>query len=193
MSVATFDFTDLIIKAQNFNTMEAEADIYSEWKRLVLTGPAALNAGAPPAFETSVGGNDIGDGQEISPYFFIRNDLGWRFEGPAGTGELTINGNLFSTDSALETFQADAGVGQALIKLVVSPQSITDKSSAADLRRLVQWFENRLETDPVTGKITLYADDNLTVLLEGFLFEDIDALIPYRGKGAERRNRVSAP
>ena len=75
MSVATFDFTNLIIKAQDFVTMDAEADIYSEWKRLMSDEVAtALRMGAPPAFEVSVGGNPIGGGQSISPYFFVRND-----------------------------------------------------------------------------------------------------------------------
>ncbi len=192
MAVATFDFSNLIIKAQDFDDINAGPDIYSEWKRQLTTAPTSLKSGAPPAFDVSVGGNDIGSGQTISPYFFLRNDLGWRVEPAAGSGELTINGNLFPFDTALASFQSDAGGGDTvLIKQVVSPQSITDAAGSAALARLVDFAQNKLITDPVTGKITLFEDDGLVVQLEGDLFEDAAGTIPYRGQGAERRNRMT--
>ena len=194
MANMIFDFTNLTITAANFDTVAAEKDIYSTWKRLMLTGPAALNVGAPPAFETSVGGNDIGDGQEISPYFFVRNDLGWRFRPPSGDGTLTITGNLFPADTTIPAFESNpASNDTVLIRQVVSPQSITDASSVADLALLKNFAINKLHTDPDTGKITLFDDDGLTVLLEGFLFEDIAGTIPYRGRGAQRRDQMTAP
>jgi hypothetical protein len=189
MSVATFDFTNLIIKPQNFLAMDAGPDIYSEWKRLLLTGPTS-NAGAPPAFDVSVGGNDIGNGQTISPYFFMRNDLGWRIEGPVGSGELTINGNLFLSDVNTAGFQADSGGGTVLIRQVVSPQSITDAGQDQTLALLVKLLRNKLTTDPVTGDITLFDDDSTTVLLQAPLYEDIAETQLYRGRGAEVRDRM---
>ena len=194
MANMIFDFTLLTITAADFVTVIAEKDIYSTWKRLMLTGPAQLNAGAPPAFDVSVGGNDIGDGQEISPYFFVRNDLGWRIRPPSGDGELTITGNLFPADTSIPLYQSNpASNDTVLIRSVVSPQSITDVSAVADLAQLKQFALNKLHTDPITGKIELYSDDGLTVILEGFLFEDIAGTIPYRGQGAERRDRMVAP
>ncbi len=59
----------------------------------------------------------------------------------------------------------------------------------AELARKFQ--QNRLETDPVTGIMTLYDDDDTTVLLTGPLFEDVLAAQTYRGQGAERRNRLT--
>jgi hypothetical protein len=190
MANALFDFTNLIIKAADFATMNAEKDIYSTWKNLLLIGPSALNVGAPPAFEVSVGGNSIGGGQEISPYFFVRNDLGWRIEPAAGSGELQIDGNLFAFDLTVPLFQADIGGGTVLVKQVVSPQSITDASAVADLAQLVSFARDKLITDPVTGKITLYEADGMTVQLQGDLFEDAAGTQPYRGQGAERRDRM---
>lgn len=194
MANMIFDFTNLTITAANFDDIGAEKDIYSTWKVLLLTGPSALNVGSPPAFETSVGGNPIGSGQEVSPYFFCRNDLGWRVRPPTGDGELTINGNFFPFDTSIPLYESNpASNDTVLIRSVVSPQSITDASAVADLALLKQFALNKLHTDPITGKITLFSDDGLTVLLEGFLFEDIAGLIPYRGKGAERRDRMVAP
>jgi len=193
MANMIYDFTNLTIKAANFDPVDAEKDIYSVWKRLVLTGPSPLNPGAPPAFDTSVGGNPIGSGQEISPYFFVRNDLGWRLQAAAGSGELTLTGNLFAIDLTIPLFEADPGGGTVLVKQVVSPQSITDASGVASLAQLVDFHQNQLITDPLTGKINLYEDNGVTVQLQGDLFEDAAGTIPYRGRGAERRGRMVTP
>jgi hypothetical protein len=63
---------------------------------------------------------------------------------------------------------------------------VTEDSELA--RKLSQ---NRLETDPVTGIMTLYDDDDVTVLLTGQLYEDVLAAQTYRGQGAERRERLT--
>jgi hypothetical protein len=49
---------------------------------------------------------------------------------------------------------------------------------------------NRLETDPVSGVLTIYDDDN-TPLGTAQLFEDVSGSQTYRGSGAERRNKLS--
>ena len=154
MANMIFDFTLLTITAADFVTVAAEKDIYSTWKRLMLTGPSELNVGAPPAFATSAGGNDIGGGQEISPYFFLRNDLGWRIRPASGDGTLVVTGNLFAVDTNLPLFEPNpASNDTVVIRQVVSPQSITDASAVADLAQLKQFALNKLHTDPVTGKI----------------------------------------
>lgn len=194
MANLIYDFTNLTITAADFDDVIAEKDAYSTWKRLMLTGPSALNVGAPPAWSESVGGNDIGGGQEISPYFFCRNDLGWRIRPPSGDGELSILGNLFPFDTTIPLYESNpASNDTVLIRSIVSPQSITDASAVADLLTIKRFFLNKLHTDPLTGKIELYAEDGLTVIFEGFLFEDIAGNIPYRGKGAERRDQMAPP
>ena len=100
--------------------------------------------------------------------------------------------NIFAFDLNLPLFTSN-GAGTVLIKQVVSPQSITDASAVTDLAQLVDFAQNKLHTDPITGKITLFEDDSLTVQLQGDLFEDIAGTIPYRGRGAERRDRMVAP
>jgi hypothetical protein len=57
-------------------------------------------------------------------------------------------------------------------------------------RKLLQ---NRTHTDPVTGIMTVFDDDDSTPFMTADLFENVDdsPQIRYRGQGAERRNRLT--
>lgn len=56
---------------------------------------------------------------------------------------------------------------------------------------LAKLSRNKMITDPSTGTLTIYADDGVTPLLTGSLYEDAAGTQPYRGKGAERRERLT--
>lgn len=58
-----------------------------------------------------------------------------------------------------------------------------------DVRLTRKILSNRLETDPVTGVLTVYDDDD-TILVTCPVFEDIAGTQPYKGQGAERRNKL---
>jgi len=49
---------------------------------------------------------------------------------------------------------------------------------------------NKTVTDPSTGTITVYDDDGVTPLLSADLFENVAGTQPYRGDGADRRERL---
>lgn len=51
-------------------------------------------------------------------------------------------------------------------------------------------LRNRMITDPAAGTITVFDDDDVTPLLAGQMFEDVAGTQPYRGQGAERRERM---
>jgi len=51
-------------------------------------------------------------------------------------------------------------------------------------------LRNKTITDPLTGKMQVYNDDGTTVLYTADLYEKADGAQPYRGKGAERRERL---
>jgi hypothetical protein len=79
--------------------------------------------------------------------------------------------------------------------LAVSPtisgsarEAVLDSLQQATLSRKL--LQNRTETDPDTGIMTVYDDDDSTVLFQGDLFEDVAAAQRYRGQGADRRNRL---
>jgi len=48
-------------------------------------------------------------------------------------------------------------------------------------------LKNKMITDPLTGVMTIYAEDGST-LLSAQLYEDADGLQKYRGQGSERRD-----
>lgn len=50
---------------------------------------------------------------------------------------------------------------------------------------------NKLITDPATGILTIYDDDDTSVLYSGNIYEDALAAQLYRGQGLERRNRLT--
>ncbi len=52
-------------------------------------------------------------------------------------------------------------------------------------------LQNKIITDPNTGIMSIYADDNTTILFTVELFEDINESKPYSGAGADVRYNIS--
>lgn len=137
-----FDFTNLIISGKVSGTFQAENDLYSDWKEIVIADSTGQAAGAPPAFLESnarvaggraggsVGGNPIGGSQQIAPYFFLNNIDGWRLRPPEEDGETSIEGNLFPLDPDTPFVIPTVGTFTQLLRLVVSPQAIVDTVDA---------------------------------------------------------------
>jgi hypothetical protein len=74
--------------------------------------------------------------------------------------------------------------------LIVTDTSGLTAAEAAQLQNLEKWLRNKMVTDPVTGKLTLYDDDDTTPLWIQNLFEDAAGSTPYSGGGVERRDRA---
>ena len=128
MAVATFDGDALIIQLPSIGAYDVESELYSAWKEWVILGN---NSQYPQAFDTT-GGDSIGVGQEIAPYFFCRNDLGWRIRAPDANGEVSIQGNLFPRDSAQTLFEVAAGFS-TFVRQEVSSQAIVATVGGADV------------------------------------------------------------
>ena len=121
MATAWFDGDNLEINipAGLGQSIDVQVDLYSDWKEWVkMTGHLYL-----PAFETTAG-DDLGGGTVISPYFFIRNDLGWRLKSNASDSTVRFEGNLFPRDPLVEFEDFSLG-GAHSWKFVISPQSLT--------------------------------------------------------------------
>jgi hypothetical protein len=119
MTSATFDGATLTIQLPSTGTFDVETDLYSAWKQWAIL---ADNAKYPPAFDTT-GGDDIGGGQQIAPYFFCRNDSGWRVKAPTANGEVIIQGNLFPRDGESTLF-IESGGFDAFIRQEVSTRAV---------------------------------------------------------------------
>lgn len=61
---------------------------------------------------------------------------------------------------------------------------------AAVIAVLQKLLRNRQETNAATGMMTVYDDDNVTPLFEAPVYEDVAGNTPYRGQGADRRDRL---
>lgn len=107
--------------------------IYSEWVDWVATSD---NAKYLPAFR-SVGGDDLGGGLLIPPYYFLQN--GWRIRPLEANQTLTITGNLF-VDGGGDPVVSTLGTFNVLTKLVVPVQAqgiSTGGSNPADVAAAV--------------------------------------------------------
>lgn len=70
---------------------------------------------ASPALEV-IGGNDIGGGEAVGNYLFVRNDLGWVGVPPSIDGvNVIVNGSLYGTDPALPIVRHISGQATNLI------------------------------------------------------------------------------
>ena len=119
MSNAIFDGDNLNVILPSLGTFSVEEHLYGAWKEWVV---ASDNAKYPPAFDTT-GGDAVGGGQEIAPYFFCRNDLGWTIKMPEDNGEIIITGNLFPRSPNLTLFEQTAGY-DAFLRLEVSTRAV---------------------------------------------------------------------
>jgi len=103
-------------------------DIYSSWKEWVRL---SANAGYLKAFDTT-GGDSVGGSQEIAPYFFCRNDLGWRIKMPSSNGEIILSGNLFPRNSAIGLFEQTTGF-DAFLRMEVSTRAVVIRPEEGSL------------------------------------------------------------
>ena len=119
MSDAVFDGGNLHIKIPAVGTFDVQENLYSAWKEWISLSD---NAKYPPAFDTT-GGDNVGGGQEVAPYFFCRNDLGWRIKMPQDNGEIILTGNLFPRNPATALFEQTTGF-DAFLRLEVSTRAV---------------------------------------------------------------------
>jgi hypothetical protein len=119
MADATFDGNNLYITLPGTGVFNTQENIYSAWKEWFRQGD---NAKYPPAFDTT-GGDSVGGSQEIAPYFFCRNDLGWRIKMPEANGEIVVEGNLFPRDPSVSLFEQTSGY-DAFLRLEVSTRAV---------------------------------------------------------------------
>jgi len=128
MADATFDGANLHITLPSIGSFDTQTEIYSAWKEWITLSD---NAKYPPAFDTT-GGDSVGASQTVAPYFFCRNDLGWRIKMPSADGEIIVSGNLFPRDPATSLFEQTSGY-DAFLRLEVSTRAVVVEVASADL------------------------------------------------------------
>ena len=61
-----------------------------------------------------------------------------------------------------------------------------------ELDAIYKLLMNKQVTDPATGLMTIYDDDDTTVLYSGNVYEDALAATLYRGMGIDRREKLAS-
>lgn len=200
MSV-TFDGPNKQIVLDTSTTEYTAVDIYSRWKDWVSTN----NAQYLEAFG-SVGGDPLGGGQVAPAYIFVRNDLGWRIKRPEASINVIISGNIVAADPNIALLVGPNGAFSPTITITRSETSTFsatelwsallsdfsgDATMGAAIALLLKVARNRQTVSQGTGKLTVYDDDNTTVLLEGNVYRDAAGTTPYSGDGIERRDKLT--
>ena len=128
MADADFDGANLHIKLPSLGFFDTQKEIYSAWKEWIRQSD---NAKYPPAFDTT-GGDVVGAGETVAPYFFCRNDLGWRIKMPEADGEIVVAGNLFPRDPNTSLFEQTSGY-DAFLRLEVSTRAVVIERDTSGL------------------------------------------------------------
>lgn len=197
----TFDGPNKQVVLDSVTTSYTGVEIYSRWKDWIATN----NAQYLEAFGI-VGGDPLGGGQVAPAYIFLRNDLGWRIKRPEASINVVIAGNLVAADPLLPILTGPNGAFSPTITITRSETSTFSATElwsvllsefdgeatvGAAIALLLKVARNRQIVNQGTGKLTIYDDNNTSVLLEGNVYKDAAGTIPYNGDGIERRDRLT--
>lgn len=151
--MVNFDGANKKIVLTTTGTYDTEIDLYSEWKEWVILSD---NAKFLPAFDTT-GGDDIGLGQEIAPYFFLRTDLGWKIQAPEADGDIIIQGNLFPRVSGQSLFLPPVGNYTVLITQNLSAKAVVvnleELATKDNQSKMYEGIKKAASLKPVRGDL----------------------------------------
>lgn len=155
MAKVTFDGPNRLIIIDSGETdLDAEIDLYSDWKEWVLLSD---NAKFFPAFRT-VAGDPVSPTKSLSGHFFIQNQVqpdggvGWRIRPPEEDIEVVIDGNLWLEDPSLAGLVPTLGGYTTQITVERSGDSLTlGGADPADIATAV-WEKDSSAYDGSTDK-----------------------------------------
>jgi len=191
MALVTFDGANKIIDV-NFGetSLDAQIDLYSDWKEWVLeTGSA--NARYLQAFRTTAG-DPIGPGKFIAPYFFLLN--GWVIRPHDADHELLVEGNLYADPFANPLFIPTSGsftvavllerAVDAISTVVVGTGSLTTEQAQqlSDTYGATGITTSSLE-DVLTSQSLADADLGEIITSQSLADTKLDALLSVSGSG----------
>jgi len=216
MGFVTFDGDNhLIIVASGIEELNAQIDLYSDWKEWALSGD---NMKYYPAFDTPDGGRDLTPTIRNGDYYFLNNQDfpalvgsgvrdGWRLRPYEGDHELLIKGNLYVADVTKPFVVPTLGDYTVVVRLetssltqtVVSGSGVTqqDKEDIAELtwqeatRSLTEEVDiGAVKGVPVTGVDDFKADIDEDSLVDKVWDEPLTAVTHNVQYSAGRRLRA---
>lgn len=203
----TFDYTNSYI---NVPQADAQPLTIQALVNAIRAQESSVQGVAYPAIAGAVGKDALGGSSSTGITLTL---LGaWKINFASGAYQATINGGNLA--DALNRI-VNTGSPQVLIQQSAAATEVASGGGGGSAPSVAQiWSEdpsgysgtltmggvltlalkllrNKTVTDPATGIMTVYADDGVTVLLQGALFEDVAGSQAYRGKGADRRERLA--
>lgn len=191
----------IYLSAETADTIIDTLDIYKEVRALRMSTDA--HQGYKPLI--IAGGNipKIPGVSYTAPY--VQLLYGARIVPFNGSHKLTVIRDTFTDDGFANAdcfdrtplspgvdVDIDFQVSQVEIRIVNSGSGLS-LEQAAMLVRIEQLLRNKQITDPVLGKMVLRNDSDTADLATANLWEDAAGTQPYRGQGAERRDRFDFP
>lgn len=120
---------------------------------------------------------------DVEAGILVQNQVQVIAQNSAGLQTVNTSGTVAPTQQEIrDAMELPSTAGEDSID-----EKLDDTFTSTELTRKIN--QNKFVTDPVTGVATIYDDDD-SVLVQGELFEDADGTQPYRGQGAERRERL---
>lgn len=181
MPDVTFDGANLHVNIPNTGSFDVQENFYSAWKEWIALSD---NAKYPPVFDTT-GGDDVGSGQKIAPYFFCRNDLGWRIKMPEQDGEIIVSGNLFPRSPSTTLFEQTSGF-DAFLRLEVSTRAVVIERDTSGLTT-----EESSKLDEIHKIHGLSSGNDLTVTRTARTVGDVSQVITSTGEGDSAQTVIS--
>lgn len=103
---------------------------------------------------------------------------------------LTRLEQLPTQDWTQEQFDAVIAAQGEFPTAVQIAQEVWETPQAQRMELAAKILQNKTITNPTTGQMVVFDDDGVTPLLVANIFEDVDETQPYRGQGAEVRERL---
>jgi len=126
MADVTFDGDNLLVLLPSAQSeVVVKSQMYGAWKRWAKTG---TNARFLPAFDTT-GGDPTTTTGVSSPFYYLRNDLGWRIRPAEQDAEVTIIGNLYGRNPLLPIRVPTTGGYTVLVSIERDASSIVETIS----------------------------------------------------------------
>lgn len=161
----SFNGVDLIITLDaGVTAVDVQDDLYSPWKNFVLSSDGAGNPNSrfPPAFRT-IAGDPLPNSVTAAPYFFLRNDFGWRIRPPEEDITINLTDNLVPQDALLPVVVPTLGGFTALI-LGIQPVTQSVQIMALDVALIRQMVAGNATISLDDQTITVFEADGITVL-----------------------------
>jgi hypothetical protein len=101
------------------------------------------------------------------------------------SGQVILNGTVTNGTIVVR------GVGKIVDTSVGATVDSEYLIQGSDIKIINKILRNRTETDPVSGVMTVYDDDGITVLFTANIWENVAATTPYAGNAVNRRDRLT--